>query len=830
MCMGETELQLFGTQRKRDRFLATLVGLALVAGWLTYEKSESLVLSVTVAVLVAVFVFAVFLIFVSRESKELWKELGVGLAAGLVLALAAWMLNGALANASKDANLSRRQTEVKLAINRDGQRSFRAEDLAEFDLVGMRLVGADGEPFDFSYAQLHNADLTDVDLQGAILDHADLTNADLTRTNLAGASLRNALLDGAHFDSTNMAGAVLRGASGVDNEKGLQLTAGTVCPGGEGDDGEGADRRAEWNGEKYSCADDGGEAPPPPTLIFLVAPRAPAGTLVGKIDAADPAGEDLAFDVTGRDRRRVRIDGTGEIRLDEQLDATRMLQFCVRIFRTEAGGADAEPAAAQSPTAAAPGICAAADGGGSDTFVAVRVSVEGEDAAPIAHPTLLVDVAARRGARVGRVNFPSSVGEAGDENREFEIMGGDPDRLFYFDPDDVGLLRLKRAVEAGRMYSLTVKATQGTYSTTLQLRVEARTFNQAPVVEQQSFDELSPHTGEGVLVGSIEAIDPDGDALTFAADDSGPFDVAEGGEITVGDALEPGTTTEFTVSVTDHGVPPLTTEATVTITTGAAESAPPLAIATSPDVYVLEPRGRVEILDRGDGVLANDPLPPDVEVTATEGDLPASARMFSGIGPNGTFTYIHNGSGRGDTFSYYARAVEGSGGSFDTEVRLVVVEPQAILTTGVEASMGDEAGPLADVPTDGLEFLPVRGDLDLFEVDPDTGVVRLLGSLADLTAISPWHYLTVEVRSTSHPDSAVLVEVGVRFARQTTGDDTAPELARAAHASLEAVGRDCGEPADYLASFERANGIEDGAGLPDVVQFPGCPAAAADAT
>ena len=79
---------------------------------------------------------------------------------------------------------------------------------SEKETIRDTVIEAVRQEFPLMNADLRNANLRDVDLQGAILGGADLRDADLQGTNFRGANLRDANLAGA-----NLAGASLRDAN-----------------------------------------------------------------------------------------------------------------------------------------------------------------------------------------------------------------------------------------------------------------------------------------------------------------------------------------------------------------------------------------------------------------------------------------------------------------------------------------------------------------------------------------------------------------------------------------------------------------------------------------
>lgn len=217
--------------------------------------------------LVAV-ISAALLLLPRAKKSDLGNEVGLALVSGLVLALAAFVINVVLEDAFESRDRARREAETKLAINRLDQRIFRGEDLSEFNLSGMSLVDPGGDSvFDLSFANMHgigfesavlrgarieDATLTEADLDGADLTDALLTNSDLTDATmtrvaaggawfadavLAGADLRLANLADANLSSVDLTRADLRGA----NLRGANLTGATLIHAsfavlGQGDD------------------------------------------------------------------------------------------------------------------------------------------------------------------------------------------------------------------------------------------------------------------------------------------------------------------------------------------------------------------------------------------------------------------------------------------------------------------------------------------------------------------------------------------------------------------------------------------------------------------
>ncbi|WP_306012890.1 MULTISPECIES: BspA family leucine-rich repeat surface protein [unclassified Allomuricauda] len=114
-------------------------------------------------------------------------------------------------------------------------------------------------------------------------------------------------------------------------------------------------------------------------------------------------------------------------------------------------------------------------------------------------------------------------------------------------------------------HSLTIAVTDGIATATgiVTIKVtEVETINEAPSVNNQEF-EVAEDAVEGFVIGTVEAIDPEGDTLTFdlLEDASELFQVTENGEISLaeGKSLDYETSTGYslTLSVSDGTNDPL---------------------------------------------------------------------------------------------------------------------------------------------------------------------------------------------------------------------------------------------------------------------------------
>jgi hypothetical protein len=105
-----------------------------------------------------------------------------------------------------------------------GERDFSYADLHKADLRGANLNEANLECANVNFANLRYANLSWTNLKGANLSYSDLTGINLRHADLTGATLRYANLYGAALCDANLTNADLHGVIGNMKEiKTLQL-------------------------------------------------------------------------------------------------------------------------------------------------------------------------------------------------------------------------------------------------------------------------------------------------------------------------------------------------------------------------------------------------------------------------------------------------------------------------------------------------------------------------------------------------------------------------------------------------------------------------------
>ena len=202
-----------GKESWRGKLLFGLVVAAAALLWIIWNGRQVKSPQSLAWAAFLIFFFALGMLAIgSRRSRMLHNQIGLALVSGLVLALAAFVVNLAIEDALVTNARDRREAETKLAINRREQWIFRSEDLEGLTFSGMSFTRpAEEEPFDFSYAKMAGIGLEDADLRKAVLRNADLRDASMCGANLAGADLSRAVLNGAHLEGSSLSNARLIG-------------------------------------------------------------------------------------------------------------------------------------------------------------------------------------------------------------------------------------------------------------------------------------------------------------------------------------------------------------------------------------------------------------------------------------------------------------------------------------------------------------------------------------------------------------------------------------------------------------------------------------------
>lgn len=630
-------------------------GITVLVAGVVWVQRHDLVSPLTAALLllVAVAAYAVGLMLYRAKPNYNWAEFGVALSTGLVLALAAFILNLVLENAFEGRDLARRQSETRLAINQRSQLSFRGEELLAVDLSGLKITSPAGEPgFDFSNADLRGADLRRADLSRAIFDGADLTGAKFDGAVLVGASLRTAVLHRATFAQASLQGADLQRSRGFDGS-GAKLGRATLCPGtGRGESWEPQPVLVGGNGT-YHCEPGTGRVAPPPrpgpeeqdaTVVVVSLTEGDFERYpIGRVVADDPEGDPVTYRMAGAqlDDGAVLPSGgpfavnpmTGVVVVDGRLGPG---SYLVAVALEEA--------------------VAAVDH--EDVYEFIRVEVGTKNRPPDGAVAIILPADAMPGHRVGDARAP------GVEDASFGLVAGDPDELFLVSPS--GTITLQRALPEDSVYTLVIDvfdngAPEPVVADTIAVTVYSGPPNEPPVIQTTEIT-LAPSTVVGPTGAVISAVDLDGSDLAYSlVDQPDPqyLDVDEAtGELRLLAPLPVGLPPiEITVEVAEPEGG-LRARALVRVLVGDR------AVA-EPRTWSVERGGTLDVA-AADGLLrtttgqeVEEVVPPD------HGTLHVDA--------DGGFVYVHDGGdAKSDSFTFRARTPEGD--EAEAMVRLLVVD------------------------------------------------------------------------------------------------------------------------------------------------------------
>lgn len=291
-----------------------------------------------------------------------------------------------------------------------------------------------------------------------------------------------------------------------------------------------------------------------------IAENSPNGTATNpsKINAFDPEGQDLIYDVLSGDGSSVFSvnASTGVVTVidSSQLDYEVKTSFTLNVRVT-----DPEP---QS----------------DDAVITIEV-IDASDQPPVmGDQSFNVLENSPAGSTVGTLVY--SDGDTNDSHT-FAITGGSGQGVFNI--DSVGKITVANGAqlnfEGVNSYNMTVEIEdEGGLTDTALITVNVQNVNEDPILNNQEFT-ISEGAANGSVVGTVVATDPEGLALTFSIVGTSPFAInASSGQLTVANssqldfesnpsptltvqALDPGGKSDtglITVNLTDVNDPPKT--------------------------------------------------------------------------------------------------------------------------------------------------------------------------------------------------------------------------------------------------------------------------------
>ena len=371
----------------------------------------------------------------------------------------------------------------------------------------------------------------------------------------------------------------------------------------------------------------------------------------------------------------------------------------------------------------------------------------------------------------------------------YRLVGGDESRRFAIDPDTGEVFYVGSGEDyESRVTSheLTVRASDGAYSTEVSVTVTVTDVAEAPAFAAESYAfELAENvdgSDERLSLGVVMATDPDGDELSYrivGGNASELFAIEEtSGElfyIGSGEDFEGGVTSyELTVRASDAAH---TVDTTVTVTVTDAPEAPAFE----------EERYAFALAENTDGsdnrlllgaVTATDPDPdPDGDAVRYRLASDNESELFAIDATSGELYYIGSGEDFESGVTSYELTVGASDGTHSTQVSVTVTvtnAPEAPAfeeeryafalpenTDGSVNRLALGAVTATDPDDDAVRYSLAGGNAsDLFAIGETSGELYYVGGGEDDESGATTYELTVQASDGAHPvDTMVTVTV-----------------------------------------------------------------------
>ena len=371
----------------------------------------------------------------------------------------------------------------------------------------------------------------------------------------------------------------------------------------------------------------------------------------------------------------------------------------------------------------------------------------------------------------------------------YRLVGGDESRRFAIDPDTGEVFYVGPGEDyESRVTSheLTVRASDGAYSTEVSVTVTVTDVAEAPAFAAESYAfELAENvdgSDERLSLGVVMATDPDGDELSYrivGGNASELFAIEEtSGElfyIGSGEDFEGGVTSyELTVRASDAAH---TVDTTVTVTVTDAPEAPAFE----------EERYAFALAENTDGsdnrlllgaVTATDPDPdPDGDAVRYRLASDNESELFAIDATSGELYYIGSGEDFESGVTSYELTVGASDGTHSTQVSVTVTvtnAPEAPAfeeeryafalpenTDGSVNRLALGAVTATDPDDDAVRYSLAGGNAsDLFAIGETSGELYYVGGGEDDESGATTYELTVQASDGAHPvDTMVTVTV-----------------------------------------------------------------------
>ena len=350
----------------------------------------------------------------------------------------------------------------------------------------------------------------------------------------------------------------------------------------------------------------------------------------------------------------------------------------------------------------------------------------------------------------------------------YRLVGGNESQRFAIDPDTGEVFYVGSGEDyESRVTSheLTVRASDGAYSTEVSVTVTVTDAPEAPAFAAESYAfELAENvdgSNERLSLGVVEAVDPDGDPVHYSlagGNASDLFAIEEtSGElyyIGSGEDFESGVTSyELTVGASDGAY---STEVTVTVTVTDVAEAPAFEEERYAFALAENANGSVNRLSLG-AVLATDPDGDAVRYSLAGGN---ASDLFAINEASGELYYVGLGEDFESGTGPYELTVRASDGSYSTEVSVTVTvtdapeapafgEESYAFALAENADGSDERLSLGvveavDPEGDSVHYSLAGGNAsDLFAIEETSGELYYVGSGEDFESGVTSYELTV---------------------------------------------------------------------------------------
>ena len=304
------------------------------------------------------------------------------------------------------------------------------------------------------------------------------------------------------------------------------------------------------------------------TAPFMIEENAAAGTAVGTVAATDEdeGDDDLTFAITnGNTNEAFQIDNMGAITVKTpaalDFETTPTFTLTVSVSDDE-------------------NLSSTAD-------ITVNLTdVAGNEAPIIAAQTFAVTENAANGTTVGTVAATDAEGD----NLTYAIIDGNAignNSAAFAIGAGMGVITVAGTIdyETTPTYTLTVQVSDGMMLATAAITINVTNVNDnAPVIAAQIFS-IAENAANGAAVGTVNATDADGDALTFSITDGNTGNAfainASTGAITVAGTLNRQTTQTYTLTVrVSDGTTSAEDAVTINVTDAGGNEPPTIAAQT----------------------------------------------------------------------------------------------------------------------------------------------------------------------------------------------------------------------------------------------------------